>query len=92
MDVRVSGGVASTEKMDQLLSVDFQRPFLLQPKEGYVFVEVCLCVCVCPSVFTKYLKKLWTAFDEILWRGGAWNKKKQEAQLLLRDRETFMSL
>jgi len=29
-------------------------------------------MCVCLSVCIKYLKKLWTDFDEIFWRGEAW--------------------
>jgi len=32
-----------------------------------------VCVSVCVRVSAKYLRKLLTNFDEILWRDGAWS-------------------
>jgi len=37
--------------------------------------SVCVCVCVCVHC-AKYLKKLWTDFDEILCRGGTWPREQ----------------
>jgi len=37
----------------------------------YVLLYVSFCPCICSHFFcTKYLQKLWTDFDEILWRVG----------------------
>jgi len=37
-------------------------------RRGNVIIVVCLSAGLC----AKYLKKLWTDFGEIFWRGGAW--------------------
>ena len=37
---------------------------------------VSLCVSLCMCLCAKYLKKLWTDFDETLWRGAARPREK----------------
>uniref|UniRef100_A0A8C4NNH9 Uncharacterized protein n=1 Tax=Eptatretus burgeri TaxID=7764 RepID=A0A8C4NNH9_EPTBU len=37
---------------------------------GYVFTPFCLSVCLFVSLCARYLKKLWTDQDEILWAGS----------------------
>ena len=45
-------------------------------KGGYVFGSVGLFVCLSVCLWTTLLKKLWTDWDEILWRGPGCSTRK----------------
>jgi len=50
--------------------------FLPPPRRLCIRRILCVSVCVFVCMYAKYLKKIWTDFEEILWRGRAWPRKE----------------